>query len=141
MKILACTDGSEQSRKALEEAARIAEGCKADEVAIIYVESPRHLPAAEISQEDIDRFTRLQEEENKKILTEALEVFEKKNIKARTILRKGHPSETIANAASEEGFDMIVMGSRGMGGLKRLLLGSVSNAVANKANTSVLIVK
>ena len=37
MKILVCTDGSEQSQKALEKAAEIAVGCNANEVAIIHV--------------------------------------------------------------------------------------------------------
>ncbi len=47
----------------------------------------------------------------------------------------------ITRFASEEGIDMIVMGSRGHTGLKKLLLGSVSNAVVQEASTNVLIVK
>ena len=145
MKILACTDGSEQSKRALEEASKIAAGCGADEVAIIYVYE--HMQAfiyGSSVDREIKRLSDLEEqykEEGKKIVSEALKIFEKKNIKARTIVEQGHPSEVIIKVASEGGFDLIVIGSRGRGGLKKLLLGSVSSAVVHEANTDVLTVK
>ena len=93
----------------------------------------------------MQKFRKLLEEhkeEGKKILYKALKLFEEKNIKARTILKEGHPSHTIVSVACEEGFDMIVIGSRGLGGLKKVFLGSVSNAVIQEAeNCSVLTVK
>jgi nucleotide-binding universal stress UspA family protein len=47
----------------------------------------------------------------------------------------------LADAAVEERADLIVLGSRGVSGRKRLMLGSISNAVATKALQPVLIVK
>ncbi len=93
---------------------------------------------------DIDRFRELdraEREERKKILAEALNIFEKNNIKASTIFEEGHPSEVIRRVAAEGDFDMIVIGSRGRGGLKKLFLGSVSGAVVHEAKSSVLTVK
>ncbi len=151
MKILICTDGSKQSQKALVEASKIARGCNVDEVAIIYVyeSKPDFDPSwrtdeGMITREDIEQFKKMQEkkkEEKKQILLEASRALEDCNIKARTIFKEGHPSETISRVASEEGFDMIVIGSRGFSGLKKLFLGSVSNAVAHEASANVLIVK
>ncbi len=150
MKILVCTDGSEHSKKTLEEASKIAGGCNADEVSIIYVynQAPDFSYLREkgssINAEDIENFRKLEEqhkEECKNILSEALKVFEKKGLKARTIFEVGHPAETIVRVASEGEFDMIVIGNRGLGGLKRLFLGSVSNAVVHNAKPSVLTVK
>ena len=151
MKILVCTDGSKHSQKALEEASKIAGGCNADEVAIIHVyDNPSTLSyfrggeGYAVTQEDTERFRELDKqhkEERKKILTEALKTFAKNNIKASTIYKEGHPSEVITRVASEGEFDMIVIGSRGMGGLKKLFLGSVSSAVVYEATASVLTVK
>ena len=150
MKILVCTDGSEHSLKALEKAAMIGEGCNVEEVAIIYV----HDGTADISlysQENLSSTQQVErvrkmieqhEEESKKVLPQALKVFEGRNIKVRTIYEEGHPAHTIARVAEEEGFDMVVIGSRGLSGLKKMYLGSVSNAVMQEAkNSSVLVVR
>ncbi len=147
MKILVCTDGSKYSQKALEEASVIVKGCNVNEVAIIHVyEKFDSFPISvegNIEQTEINRL--MMEEYKKKgekVLSEALKFIEGKNIKARTILKKGHPADTIISVAQEEGFDMIVIGSRGLGGLKKLFLGSVSNAIIQEVkNCNVLIVK
>jgi nucleotide-binding universal stress UspA family protein len=53
----------------------------------------------------------------------------------------GHPAETIVNVAEREHYDLIVVGSRGLSGIKGFLLGSVSDRVAHHAHCPVLIVK
>jgi nucleotide-binding universal stress UspA family protein len=57
------------------------------------------------------------------------------------ILKWGNVAETILQTAAEEQCDLIVLGSRGLTGFKRLMLGSISNAVAAKAQCPVLVVK
>jgi nucleotide-binding universal stress UspA family protein len=145
MKILVCTDGSEHSQKALEKAALIAGGCSVDEVAIISVYENIPYISETYSKEAIERQMQLKEEEKRereKILQNALKYMEDKGIKARTIFKEGHPAETIVEVGCGEGFDFIVMGSRGLGGLKKALLGSVSNAVVQQADKcSVIIVR
>jgi len=53
----------------------------------------------------------------------------------------GHPVDMIVNVAGREKADLIVMGSRGLGGLESFLLGSVSDRVLHHAHCPVLIVK
>ena len=53
----------------------------------------------------------------------------------------GGPREQILELAEKHNIDFIVMGSRGMGTVKRMLLGSVSNYVVNHAHCNVLVVK
>lgn len=152
MKILVCTDGSEHSQKALEKAVVIAEGCNVEDVAIIHVYDEKvnlsALPWGEGSaptQKDMEKFREVLEEnknEAMKVLQEAQKYFEEKNIKARTILKEGHAADTIVKTASDEGFDIIVIGSRGRSGLQKVFLGSVSSAVVQESkNCSVLTVK
>ena len=151
MKILLCTDGSEYSQKALEQTALIAGGCNVDEVAIIYVYDHRHdtyLPfesEGSFSPAQIESYKKIideDKEERKKILSETLKFLQEKKINASTIFKEGHPSHTIVKVAQEGGFDMIVIGSEGLSGLKKFLLGSISNAVIQEVkNCSVLVVK
>ncbi len=75
------------------------------------------------------------------LYAQAIRIFEKKGIKVSTILKERHPSETIAKVSEEGEFDMVVIGSRGLGGLKKALLGSVSNAIVQEVKTKVLVVK
>lgn len=150
MKFLVCTDGSEQSQKALEKAILIAKGSNFNEVAIIHVDDEKidfsampvgegHVP----TETEMKRFRKMQEDhknERKKILQDALKLFEENNIDARTIYKEGHPSHTIVETAHEEGFDMIVIGSRGFSGFKKVFLGSVSSAVVQEAKDCIVTV-
>ena len=79
---------------------------------------------------------------------EAWEVFEKPkailmqaNVKAELLLWEGDLADEILRAAREEGFDLIVVGHRGLSPLKAFLLGSVSNRVVSHAPCSVLVVR
>jgi nucleotide-binding universal stress UspA family protein len=56
-------------------------------------------------------------------------------------LHFGDPANVICQRAAELGIDLVVVGSRGLGRLNRLFLGSVSSAVAARAPCSVLIVR
>jgi nucleotide-binding universal stress UspA family protein len=65
---------------------------------------------------------------------------EKPNLKVSTKLENGDPSEKIVETAKRGSFDIIVMGSRGLG-RREYALGSVSSKVADNAPCPVLIVK
>ncbi len=136
----------------LEKASLIAGGCKIDEIAIIHVYDHKldfsSLPMREDytpTKEDMEKFRMLQEinkNERKKLLQDALKFFEGKGLQARTIFKEGHPAETIVKVGCGEEFDFIVIGSRGLGRLKKVLLGSVSNAVVQQAEKcSVIVVR
>ena len=63
------------------------------------------------------------------------------DLKIKPKLDKGRPSDIIVAEAEDEDFDLIVMGSRGLGGIKEYILGSVSNQVVHESKSPVLIVK
>ncbi len=63
------------------------------------------------------------------------------NLEISTLVLAGRPSDRIVDTAKEGDFDLIVMGSRGLGGAKEFFLGSVADRVASEAKTTVVIVK
>jgi nucleotide-binding universal stress UspA family protein len=75
------------------------------------------------------------------ILDGALEMLRSAGYKASGTVGRGHIRSTIVKAAETWGADIILLGSRGRTGLKRALLGSVSDHVARHAHCSVLIVR
>ena len=144
-KMLVAIDGSETATKALDYALNLAEMCEAEVQILSVVPSvesimPRFIRTA--PRKSYTMFIEEVENRMKTILTEALEVAKRKSIKKiATRLLKGHPADKIVKTAQEEGFDLIVLGSRGLSGIEEWVLGSVSDRVADRAACSVLIVK
>jgi nucleotide-binding universal stress UspA family protein len=58
-----------------------------------------------------------------------------------TLIRTGDPAPEIAKAAEESDVDLIVMATHGRGGVPRLLLGSVADAVMRQSNRPLMIVR
>jgi nucleotide-binding universal stress UspA family protein len=56
-------------------------------------------------------------------------------------VREGYPASVIVDEAESRGADLIVIGTRGLSGLKHLLLGSIAERVVQKAPCAVLTVK
>jgi len=151
VKLLVCIDGSKQSKKAMDKAIEIASGCGIKEVSLIHVyenvEKNYWMATGEgynPSKEDFERLKGLRQnmiEKRKKMLEEYAAKFEEKDIHPDIILEEGHPSHTISRIADKGNYDMVIMGNRGIGGLKKIFLGSVSNAVIQETEASVLVVK
>ena len=64
-----------------------------------------------------------------------------KGVEVETHASEGEPAEVIIDVANQEHADLIVVGSRGLTGIKRYLLGSVSSKVSEHAPCSVMIVR
>ena len=64
-----------------------------------------------------------------------------RGLTVETIVREGYPATVIEEEALEQQVDLIVIGTRGLSGLKHLLLGSVAERVVQKAPCPVLTVK
>jgi nucleotide-binding universal stress UspA family protein len=77
-----------------------------------------------------------------KILGDAERRAKRKGAKAvRKATGQGDPATAIAKHAQRNKIDLIVMGTRGLGSVKSLLLGSVSRKVANSCDVNLLIVR
>ena len=144
-KILVAFDGSEQSDKALDYALDLARKYSAQIVLI------NAIPFSPISDSSVvipygaDYATHYKELRvvHEKLLAEALNKAKtfQKTLEVLKELVEGRPADKIVETAKEGMFDLIVIGSRGLSGIKEFFLGSVSNRVADKAPCPVLIVK
>jgi len=68
-------------------------------------------------------------------------VLRERGLAVEECVREGYPATVIEEEASRQGVDLIVIGSRGLSGLKHLLLGSIAERVVQKAHCPVLTVK
>ncbi|KAL3825658.1 hypothetical protein ACJIZ3_021687 [Penstemon smallii] len=82
-----------------------------------------------------------QQETASAILNRAVNMCTERKVKAKTSILKGDPKEIICDAAEQMHIDLIVVGSRGLGKIKRAFLGSVSDHVLHRAKCPVLIIK
>jgi nucleotide-binding universal stress UspA family protein len=73
------------------------------------------------------------------ILDRADEVASEAGVQADTQAIEGNPAETLLSFAEEKGIDLIAVGSVGMTGAKRFMLGNVPNRISHHAPTDVLI--
>ena len=76
-----------------------------------------------------------------KALKEAVGKSEAAGIVFKTLVRTGQPAEAIALVAREEDIKHIVMGTRGLGSIQGLLLGSVATKVIHLAEVPITLIK
>src|SRR5215468_12722288 len=62
-------------------------------------------------------------------------------LEVEAVVREGYPASVIVEEAASRSADLIVIGTRGLSGLKHLLLGSIAERVVQKAPCAVLTVK
>jgi nucleotide-binding universal stress UspA family protein len=141
-KILVAVDGSEPSKNALNQALKHSVKWNA-ELIIISVIPPISSIVYMGQHEYIIQYKEAAIESQNKVLNEARTEIQKQHpdIKFETRLEEGRPSDIIVDTAREEDVDLIVMGSRGMGGIKGWVLGSTSRSVVNSCTKPILIVK
>ena len=142
-KILLATDGSEEARQAAQAAAELSEGT-GSELHVTYVlPSPAQLRGHHLySREVMHSITERAEEEGRSFLEEQAERIRASGGKvAETHLKAGEPDKEIVKLSEDLGVGTIVIGSRGLGGLRRALMGSVSESVVRHAHCPVFVVR
>ena len=79
--------------------------------------------------------------EAKQTLDRSAEALRGRGLKVEAIVREGYAATVIEEEAERQKADLIVIGTRGLSGLKHLLLGSIAERVVQKAPCPVLTVK
>lgn len=138
--ILFPNDGSDNSQKALQYVKEVALkfGAKVT-VATIY-ESPL-LNGIEIVPYTFSELEKSIREIAEDILEKAHKDLNESGIPCDTRLEQGDPGKVVVELCENNDFDLIVMGSRGLGTVKSFLLGSVSNYVLHHTNCPMMLIK
>ncbi|TFG11911.1 universal stress protein [Candidatus Thorarchaeota archaeon] len=135
--ILVAVDGSEHSEKAVRYACAMGPPLEA-EVILLHV-VPMLVSATPYHDTVSDQpFSALQKV-GEDILAKAKEIAG--NCPVTDMIDHGDPAQRIMEIAEEKNVDLIVMGSRGVSGIKRLFVGSISDKVTNQAPCPVMIVR
>ena len=134
--ILVPIDGSEGSDRAVAEAIKLAEVCEA-KLNFLYIANINQLAInACLSDVVLEAVTKA----GNVILDRAMQMVPS-GIKKEAFSETGSPAAAILDFAEHSGTDIIVMGSRGLGVVKGVLLGSVSQYIVEQAKCPVLVVK
>jgi nucleotide-binding universal stress UspA family protein len=145
-KILLATDGSKEAELAFASATDLSEKT-GSELHVVYV---GHMPLASYESPgattlDPDLQRRMQEgaeQEARTMLDELVQRVGKTGGEVAEVhTRLGRPDAEIVGLADELGAGLIVLGSRGLGPLRRALMGSVSDSVIRHAHCPVLVVR
>jgi nucleotide-binding universal stress UspA family protein len=131
-KILLAYDGGEPAKRALEQTIELARRFSAS-VGVVSV-VPVRPGRAPVDPWD-DRTVHAEE------LLEARKLLREAGIEAELLEPGGDPAKTIERIADERGYDTIVIGTRGLSTLSKILQGSVSDHVATHAHTTVVVAR
>jgi nucleotide-binding universal stress UspA family protein len=150
MKILIPIDGSQASEHALAKALVFAAPFQSEVVLLTVVEPlSSYVPEVMMPTGDWVGWRGLPDVElERKILNAGQALLQKAQdtcklaqVESRTRLETGQPRDVICHVAQEESPDLLVIGSRGLGSVERLMLGSVSDYVLHHCPVPILVVR
>ena len=145
-RILVAVDGSENSTRAVKVAITLAEKFNAQLIICNAIQVPFYSFAQTglvVPADTIRDYLAAAREDAKKMSSKLVRLAEAHHVKAESVVRENTRSvvEAVVTLAESRHVDLIVIGSRGLSGFKRLLIGSVSSGVINHAHCPVLVVR
>jgi nucleotide-binding universal stress UspA family protein len=138
-KILIPTDGSDYGMRAAEYGISIAKMLDA-QIMVVYVIDDVVLDQISTVTERGDAEQELKQDGQRHI-NYVIGLAKKEGVKAASLLAKGRPFDQIVHLAKEQNMDLIVMGTYGLKGAERILIGSVAERVIEYSPCPVLVVK
>jgi nucleotide-binding universal stress UspA family protein len=136
-RILIATDGSVGAGTALEDGFGLASELDADALVVFVRHAPSELIGAPYYQDVVTEEAR----RARAVITDAKLRAVRYDVDVEYEVVEGDPVDGILELARSRDVDLIVVGSRGLGAVKSVVLGSVSNAVLHQADRPVLVTK
>jgi nucleotide-binding universal stress UspA family protein len=145
-KILLATDGSREASLALTTAADMAKSTDSElHVAYVFptaVQRPFPNPITSRPREMLEHELEEAMQQAQHFLDQQVDKIKQEGVSvAEAHLVRGRPDRELIDLSEKIGAGLIIMGSRGLGGVRRALMGSVSDSVVRHAHCPVLIVR
>jgi len=139
LKVLAAIDGSMPADRAVEHVVRLAKNGTPVEVLLLNVQP--EIATSQTHGMGQDAMVAHRHELGQRAAEIAERVLQAAGIHYELRVQTGDAAETITRMAKEQGSDLIVMGTRGMGAIENLVIGSVAYKVVHLARAPVTMVK
>lgn len=139
-KILIATDGSENAARAASYGINLAKATGA-QVYALYVVSTEHAVTTRTVMGWTDAFEEYLANKGGDAVAYVRELGEEAGIKVEPFFLKGSPAQKILEYAEENDIDLIVMGTQGLTGVKKFLIGSVADKVLRHSKVPVMIIR
>jgi nucleotide-binding universal stress UspA family protein len=136
-KIALATDGSEHSKRAAENAIKIAKCTPNSKIEVLFVVDPDKAKSDVLSNWNSADI----EDKRKSRLKDVERMAQQSGVAHEIKILHGEPGPVIVDYVNKNNFEIAIIGSRGLNTLQEFVLGSVSHKVAKRANCPVLIVK
>lgn len=139
-RILVGYDGSENAKRALQRAIELSKRSSGGELSVVVAFDSASLYVLSMGQYYAPaRGEMVQHAQD--LLSEALRIVKQAGIKANGAVEEGRPADMILAKAMNSRADLIVVGRRGIRGIERFLIGSVSSSIVSHSEADVLVVK
>ncbi len=139
-KILIATDGSENARRAASYGVNIAKATGA-EVHALYIISTQHAVTTRTVMGWSEAFEEYLANKGGVAIADVEKLGKEAGVKVEPVFLKGIPADKILNYAEENNIDLIVMGTHGLTGIKRFLIGSVAESVVRHSKAPVMVIR
>jgi len=139
-RILVAIDGSENAERAASYGINVAKTTGA-EVHALYVISTKHAVTTRTVMGWSEAFEEYLADKGGVEVENVEKLGEKAGVKVKPVYMKGIPADKILEYASENSIDLIVMGTHGLTGIKKFLIGSVAENVVRHSKVPVMIIR
>jgi nucleotide-binding universal stress UspA family protein len=137
--IVVGTDGSETAAIAVRHAVELAQ-LGGSTLHVVHAYHPVNTMGAALGAIDTDAVSAALAEQGSAVCADAVAAAKEAGVACEVHVVAGDPSDALITVTEDVKADLLVVGNRGMTGVKRFVLGSVPNKISHHAHCSVLIV-
>lgn len=137
--LVIAVDGSSTSLQAVRRGMALVQAGLKAHITLVNVQEPASL--LELATQDADAIAQAATEAGEHLMAQATALLDQAGLTYSTEVVLGEPGTVLLDMAESLNACMLIVGARGMGAIRRAFIGSVSQAVLNRATLPVLIVK